>query len=495
MKILLVNPPQTTYAGSHSVMAGLPLGLMYIAAVLDRAGHQVEILDTLVGNFPPRKEGDAIQHGMPWDRIKLEVERRQPRFVGIGNPFTTQVENAIQTARLVKEVNPGAAVIVGGPHVTVRPEEFLEAAPWVDVVVRGEGERTILELLQELGAGRSLDGIAGIAYRKDDEVRISPARELITNLDELPYPAYHLVDMESYFNPGRLSYRSSQFRREVPLITSRGCPYGCVFCSIHLHMGQKWRAHSASYVIDHVEHLTTKYKVEHIHFEDDNLTLNRKRFGELLDGWTARKLRFMWDTPNGVRAEGLTLELLGKMKQTGCVDITVGVESGDQGVLDDIVGKRLRLDEVVLAAQRCRQAGVKLVAFYVIGFPGETKENMQRTIDFALRLKRQYGVNMGLHIATPLPGTRLYEICKSKGYLVHEPTPRALAGATQHHGTGLIRTPEFMPEEVRDMATKAFRRHMRLSLWEFIKDWRVKGRLALHDPRKALRYVRSLVGF
>lgn len=493
MKVLLINPPQTAYSDSTFVWAGLPLGLMYIAAILDGAGHDVEILDTLLHNCPPTPQGEAIQWGMPWEKIRAEVMQKKPDLVGIGNPYTVQLQNAVNMARLVKEVNPKIPVIVGGPHVTVQAEEFLETTPSADIVVRGEGEYTMLELCRYYEAGESLDGIKGITYRKDGEVRVNPPRGFITNLDDLPYPAYHLVDMEHYLNPQGVRYRATRFRREVPLITSRGCPFNCVFCCIHLHMGRRWRAHSAPYVINHIKHLLTKHKVEHIHFEDDNLTLNSSRFDEIINGVLAQKLKFLWDTPNGVRAEGLTMERLQKMKEVGCVHLWVGVESGDQWVLDNIIGKKLSLQDVLLVAQRCKQLGVKLSAFYVIGFPGETKENMERTVEFALRMRRQYGVSMDLFVATPSVGTQLYEICRSKGYLTREPTPEAIVENRQY-GKSLIRTPEFTPEEVGALATKAFRRYARFFLWDSLRDWRVNIRLALREPGRTVRHLRRWVG-
>lgn len=493
MKVLLINPPQTAFSDATFVWSGLPLGLLYIAAVLDRAGYQVEILDTLLGNFPPRGQGEAIQYGMPWEKIRTEVMQRKPDLVGIGNPYTVQLQNAVHTAHLVKEVNSKIPVIVGGPHVTIQAEEFLEMTPWVNIVVRGEGEYTMLELCQHWEANESLDSIQGITYRKGGKVRTNPRRSLITNLDDLPYPAYHLVDMERYLNPGRIRYRETCFKREVPLITSRGCPFNCVFCSVHLHMGRKWRAHSAPYVINHIKHLTTKYKVEHIHFEDDNLTLNLSRFDEIIDGVLAQKLKFLWDTPNGVRAEGLTMKRLQEMKEAGCVHLWIGVESGDQGVLDNIIGKRLSLQDVVLAAQRCKQVGVRLSAFYVIGFPGETKDNMERTVEFALRMRRQYGVSMDLFVATPSIGTRLYEICRSEGYLTCEPTPEAIVENRQY-GKSLITTPEFTPEEVGAVAREAFRRYARFFFQDSLRDWKVKGRLALREPGRTIRHLRRWVG-
>ena len=272
---------------------------------------------------------------------------------------------------------------MGGPHVTLVPKEFLEEAKNVDIAVIGEGEYAMLEIAQAFEGKKQLSEILGIAYRQNGEVVVNPTRPFMENLDELPYPAYDLVDMEKYLNPNKIGYRSFQ-DRAISMITSRGCPFNCCFCAVHLHMGQKFRAHSAEYVLDHIQYVVDKFKVKNIFFEDDNLTLDVKRFEAICDGIIERKIKIGWETPNGVRADCLNLELLKKMKQSGANSIFVGVESGDQQILDKVICKSLDLNRVVEFAKNAKQIGLKTGAFYIIGFPGETKENMQRTVDFAL---------------------------------------------------------------------------------------------------------------
>ena len=172
---------------------------------------------------------------------------------------------------------------MGGPHVTLVPKEFLEEAKNVDIAVIGEGEYTMLEIAQAFEGKKQLSQIQGIAYRQNGKVVVNPSRPLIENLDELPYPAYDLVDMEQYLSPKKIGYRSFQ-DRAISMITSRGCPFNCCFCAVHLHMGQKFRAHSAEYVLDHIQYVVDKFKVKNIFFEDDNLTLDIKRFEAICDG-------------------------------------------------------------------------------------------------------------------------------------------------------------------------------------------------------------------
>ena len=357
MKVLLINPPQTFYPGSEQPAGNLPIGLMYIAAVLQRAEVEVEILDAFIaGTF--QKNGDAISVGMPFEQIKQEIIARKPDIVGISGPFTCQIENSIKVSNLAKEVNPKILTVMGGPHVTLVPKEFLEEAKNVDIAVIGEGEYAMLDIVQAFEGKKQLSRIQGIAYRQNEKVLVNPTRPLIENLDDLPYPAYDLVNMEQYLNPTKIGYRSFQ-DRAISMITSRGCPFNCCFCAVHLHMGQKFRAHSAKYVLDHIQYVVDKFKVKNIFFEDDNLTLDVKRFEEICDGIIERKIKIGWETPNGVRADCLNLELLKKMKQSGANSIFVGVESGDQQILDNVICKSLDLNRVVEFAKDAQANRVK----------------------------------------------------------------------------------------------------------------------------------------
>ena len=479
MKILLINPPQTFFPGSDIPAANLPLGLMYIAAVLDKVGYNVEILDAFMTDLSFRKKGDTTEVGMSYENIKEKIQRKKPDIVGIANPFTSQVEHAIKVADIVKEIDSHILTVVGGPHGTVVPLEFLEEAKSVDIVAIGEGEYTMLDIVRFFEGTKKIADVLGIAHRIENKVVLNYPRPFNTKLDDLPYPAYHLVDMEKYLNPKMIEYRSFQ-KRALSMVTSRGCPFNCSFCSVHLHMGKTFRAHSVDYVVDHIEYLVNKYHVKTIYFEDDNLTFDIQRFEAICDKIIKRDIKFQWETPNGVRADYLTLELLKKMKKIGCQSVFVGVESGDQYVLDNIIGKSLRLKNVVKFAKTCKKIGLRTGAFYIIGFPGETKENMKNTVDFALMLKRKYDVGMHLLFATPSYGTRLYEECKKKGYIRGGLTPRAFAEVRQNWGLPIIETENFTALDVKEIAIAALKTYRRLSIINYLK-----------QPRKTLKSIMS----
>ena len=491
MKVLLINPPQTFYPGSEQPAGNLPIGLMYIAAVLQKAGYIVEILDAFMADCAFQENDETINVGLPFDQIKQEIERRKPDIVGISGPFTSQIANAIKISNLAKQVSQKILTVVGGPHVTLVPKEFLKDVTTVDVVVVGEGEYAMLEISEAFEGKRKFSQILGIAYRQIGEVIINPTRPFMQQLDELPYPAYDLVDMELYLSPKKIGYRSFQ-DRAISMITSRGCPFNCCFCAVHLHMGQNFRTHSAKYVLDHIQYVVDKFKVKNIFFEDDNLTLDIKRFEAICDGIIERRIKIGWETPNGVRADFLNLDLLKKMKLSGANSIFVGVESGDQQILDNVICKSLDLNRVVQFAKDAKQIGLKTGAFYIIGFPGETKENMQRTVDFALELKRKYDVGMHLFMATPSYGTKLYENCKSKGYIQQDLTWNAFAEARQPKGMPLITTNEFTPAEVKDIAAKALVEYKKLSLIGHIKHPGKAFKTAFNQPQLILKYIKNL---
>ena len=491
MKVLLINPPQVFYPGSEQPAGNLPLGLMYIAAMLDKAGYKTEILDAFMSDSSFLKNGETINVGMPFERIKQEIYSRKPDIVGIAGPFTCQIENSVKISNLAKQVDQSILTVVGGPHVTTVPKGFLEEAKSVDIAVTGEGEYTMLELAQYFEGKKQLSEILGVAYRKDEEVIINSPRPFIKNLDELPYPAYDLVDMEQYLSPKRIGYRSFR-NRAISMITSRGCPFNCCFCSVHLHMGREFRAHSPNYVLNHIQYVVEKFNVKNIFFEDDNLTLDLSRFEAVCDGLIEKKIKIGWETPNGVRADCLNLNLLEKMKKSGCQSVFFGVESGDQQILNNVICKSLDLNRVVEVAKICKDIGLKTGAFYIIGFPGEKKENMQKTVDFALGLKRDFDVGMHLFYATPSYGTRLYDECKAKGYIQGDLTWNSFAEARQPKGMPLISTEDFTSQEVKEIATKALEEYKKLSLLNHIKNPRKTLKTAFDQPQLILKYLRNL---
>ena len=413
---------------------------------------------------PSELPDGSVRFGLSDDAIKAHLRRVKPDIVATSGMFTAQMENIIELAKLVKSIDPSLPFLVGGPHTSVEAQPFLKQVPEVDLAVGGEGEHTIIEIMQHFEGKKRLEDVDAVTFRRGKELVTNKPRAFIQNLDEIPIPAYHLIDMERYLTLHQRGVygRDKTERRTIPMITSRGCPYDCCFCSIHLHMGKPFRAHSAEYVLDHIRHVTETYGVQGLQFEDDNLTLNRPRFEKILDGLIENNIKIRWNTPNGVRADTWTRKLVRKAKQAGCIGLTIGVESGVQRVLDEVVHKDLDLRDVVRMAKLCHEEGIPLQAFYIIGFPGETKEEMKQTLEFSFLLHKKYGVPAeGAMYATPLIGTPLHKIARDNGYLTDEVNAETLARATQVGGKGLIQTSEFTPEDVYEINKMAIRYNYR----------------------------------
>lgn len=465
MRVLLVRPPiySRTLRFPAGPRFGLPTSLLYLAAVLERACIDVKIYDALIDftwhDMKPDKNGNYLV-GPPWDVFASKVLEYRPDLVGITNPFSDFAPYSIRAALEIKKRDAQIITVVGGPHATSAPESFLSKESPVDYVVRGEGETTIVKLALALSANRSVHQLLGISYRNGTQVRSNPPAPFIERLDDLPLPAYHLVPMEKYFElvkagfPSRYSFDYEGSEREVSLITSRGCPYRCIFCGNHLHMGRRWRFHSATYVLRHMKFLIERYGVKHFHLEDDNITLRTDRFEGILDGIMQNGWPITWDTPNGIRADGLSPALLKKIKESGCTYLCIGIESGDQHVLDNIIRKGLDLKSVVETVATCKMRRIDMHAFYMIGFPGEELDQIYSTFRFARRALWRYDVIPHVALARPLPGTELYRICQASGYLT-EPVRPAIDGGwrSEVYQRIMIKTQAFSPADLDRLVT------------------------------------------
>ncbi|MDO8803062.1 MAG: radical SAM protein [Elusimicrobiota bacterium] len=389
MKILLIQP-NTRYCYNGLVVAHVPHGLLYVAASLRQAGfEQIGVLDARMERLN-RKELSRL------------IKEFSPDVVGI-TALSVDASEAHVVAALARKNAPGCKVVVGGPYTSSNPEAIV-GDPNVDFAVIGEGERTACELVSALERGADVSGIAGLAYRGPGGAVFGPPREMIEEVDDIPLPAWDLLDMERYF--GLWSRHSLSpypgSGRILPLFTSRGCPYGCVYC--HNLFGKKARLRSAEEVLREIELLVNKYGVEEIEIVDDIFNIDLPRAKLICDEIVRRGIKIGISFPQGLRADRMDEELVAKLRRAGTRLLFYAVESASPRVQKQI-RKDLDLEKAARIIKFTAEQGILVGGFFMLGFPGETREEMQATARFARDLP--------FHIATffyvtPYPNTELY---------------------------------------------------------------------------------------
>lgn len=365
MRILFINLPSPWLINDKTYLA---LGPLYIAAYLEKHNFKVHFLDL------------ASKGEDEW-RIPDDAD-----IYAVG-ATTPQVPIAAKVSRKVKELNPDALAIIGGIHATVLPEEMLLTSDF-DVAVIGEGEETVLEIAENM----PLESIKGIAYKKDGEVFMNERRPLIEDLDSIPYPAYHLVNL--------LEYAPAGYKMTGSVITSRGCPFNCIFCAQKEITKKRVRYRSIENVIDELRFLKEKYGLDTFCFEDETFTVSRKRLVNLCKEIKKLDIHFKCQA----RADRVDYELLRLLKECGCFEIGFGIESGSQRILD-IIGKGTTVEQNRKAILEAKRAGMRTMAFLMVGSPTEDDDSIEATIKFLDEVQPD-ACSVGMF--TPYPGTDVY---------------------------------------------------------------------------------------
>lgn len=409
MRVMIVNPrfrlPIDTRTTPH-------LGLAYLAAVSEERGDEVFLFDADVEDEP----------------ITEAVKRFDPEIVGI-TANTPQVKSAWRTAQAVKSIKD-VPVVLGGPHVSVLPAESV-SRPEVDVVVRGEGEAVWVKLCEIIENAQQrnphftardlldpqaqlLDGLLGISYfTSGGQERHNPDHPPIADLDTLPFPAYHVFKMDRYTNL-QPATDAVDGAKSFSVMTSRGCPYRCTFCSQSI-MPIKWRARSPESVLAEWQHLVHNLGAQEIGVLDDSANIQVDRLERIADLFIEHKVNHVpWIFVNGIRANLATRPFLTKLKTAGLKRVAFGVESGDPDVLLSI-DKKIDHDTIRQAFKNAKSVGLETIGFFIIGLPGDTEETMERTIKFACEVDPLIA---NFSMMTPYPGTKVYEIAKRQGRLL-----------------------------------------------------------------------------
>ncbi|MDD4879408.1 MAG: cobalamin-dependent protein [Candidatus Omnitrophica bacterium] len=388
-KVLLVNPPESGM-GEHS---SAPVGLLYIAGVLQKHDIPVKIVDGFLDG---------------WKGIEEAVKGYQPGIIGI-TCHTYARARALRIAKSAKEILPEAIVVVGGAHPTVMAKQLLENYPFIDIAAIGEADY----VLREVCENKDYSAIPGIAYRENGRVVINPRPDVIADLDSLPFPAWNLLDLKRYPSDGQGVYRGIDLAKEprISVVFSRGCVGDCNFCSNRL-MWKRWRHRSPGNMLGELELLNKTFGIKHIHFNDDCFSVNKKATIELCRGITDRKLNIVFDIVT--RTDCVDAEVLQALKDAGCYRVCFGIETASPRLLK-IMGKPINVKEQEEAIKLTNRSGIKTLALLIAGCVGETRDTINETIDFLNRAQPSAaGIANGLMI---FPGTRIYEIAKKNGVI------------------------------------------------------------------------------
>jgi radical SAM superfamily enzyme YgiQ (UPF0313 family) len=362
------------------------LGLAFLAGALEAAGVKVKILDLVV---------------YPYSRQILEslLKKFKPQMVGI-TAVTMTFDNAIKVVKDVKRFDPQILTVMGGPHVTFCAQDTLKEYSELDVIILGEGEKTIVELAQAADHKHPWSNVKGIAFRRGAEICKTTARDLVQDLDTLPAPARHLLALGRYKALGM----------PISMTTSRGCPFKCIFCVGRKMVGAKVRYRNAVSVVDELEYLST-LNFNQINIADDLFTANKKHCQSVCNEILKRGLQIKWTS--FARVDTVSEELLIHMKAAGCTALSFGIESDNSNILKTIK-KGITLQQVVKAVKACNRAGVIPHASFILGLPGETPQTIKETMDFGEQLKKS-GLSYGFHLLAPFPGTEVREQSRAYG--------------------------------------------------------------------------------
>jgi len=383
-----------------------PLGLAYLSGYIEKSGFKPHIID-----FNINKYSD----------ISLQKLLMSRQWILTGISFmTSQFAEASRLADIIKRSLPKVPLIAGGPHPSSIPERTLKEIPDIDIVVKGEGEITLIELLKTIRDKRQIDNLDGIVFRKKDLILSNPSRDLITDLDLIPFPSWKYFDISDY---NVFSISNKKDSPVFALLSSRGCPNQCTFCDSHTIFKRKFRARSAENIFDEIMYLNKTYGMLEFDFVDDLITIQKKRILELCELIRTSDVPFRWMA--NARVNTVDREMLQAMKDAGCIRVDFGVETGDQHVRK-LMRKNISDEQARNAHYIAHDVGLATGTFTMVGNLGETKHSVNMTVD----LLNEFGDDVMVSIACPYPGTELYRIAKEKGFINTEDWTRYVTSPT-----------------------------------------------------------------
>ncbi|MDD5544571.1 MAG: radical SAM protein [Acidobacteriia bacterium] len=425
------------------MVIGIPIGLTMIAAVAERLNHEVEILDLALD----KKQDEADR------RLTAKLQEKKFDLVGL-TAMTVEYEAAVRVARRVKQFDPQIPIVFGGQHPSIKAAEMV-SEDFCDYVVKGEGENVFSELVTALSLAGSLENVKGLVFKSGERVVETPPQELIQDLDTLPYPAYHLLEVERYFRASS-ARAATKSKRCMQVFTSRGCPWRCTYC--HDLFGKSFRARSPENVFGELKLLYDRWGVREYMVEDDIFNLDIERAKEIFDLVKERLPDVYFQFGNGLRLERFDEELVRKMAEGGTHYVCIAIESASPRI-QKMIKKNLKLDRSAEALSWMRKYKIRTLGFFMIGFPTETLDEIQGTIDYASRLDLDEAL---FSIATPYPGTELNKQVADLG--LYDPDLVSRGGDEFQ----LIKTEQFDYKLLRKLQRRAYRKFF-LSKLRFLR--------------------------
>lgn len=434
-KILLIRPGGyfVSTVFPDGPMISPPKGLLYLCGLFKKDERiSVRLLDALANpdfaELEIAKKTPPFYFGMPIKKIMEEIRLMDPDVIGISGLANYFLDACVELIKEIKTQFPDKFLCLGGPDPTADFETYYRRAPKVDCIFMAEGEISFKNLINHLIAGTPWKKTNGIVYRDEETGKLIKTTAEVKvpheTMDQY-LPDYSQINFDHYFKlnsmgfQSRVSYHHPNVHKAIDIITSRGCPFKCSFCSIHLNFGRPFRSNSVEFVLEHMRTLIEDHGIRHFHFEDDHISFDEQRFKSILRGIIKNGWKIVWDTPNGIRADTVDKELAELAAKSGCAFFIFGVESGSQRILDQVVNKSLKLEQVVNAAKVCNDAGIDTLAYYIIGFPGETKEEVLETYNFGIDLYKKYNCSPILQFWRPYVATDLEIVARETKELIN----------------------------------------------------------------------------
>jgi len=413
-KIMLIVPPNITLT-ENLRRIGEPIGVLSIATYLETLGYSLDVYDmTAEGYDNYRIEGDFTIYGSSNEDLIERINQFKPNLIGISSMFTSKEKLTLDVCKVIKALDKNIIITVGGMPPSINPEIYLNSN-CADYVIMNDGEVRIGKLIENLNKNRSPHfELDGIAYIDSNAAFINiPTIKLNEYFGCLPYPKRKFVDMEKYFKIGRPYSPYCHGRRVGHIVTSKGCPFNCIFCAAVNFVGKKIHFRTIENITAEIDELVSQYDVQEIQFMDDNLTVNRNFALRLFS--KIEKYNLKWCTPNGLFFNSLDEELLELMAKSGCYQITLAIESGSKRMLKEIIEKKVDLDNVKNIVNKAHSLGLSVHGLFVVGIIGETLEELQQTLNFPFENNFD---SVSFSVANAFKGSRLYDICLDKGYKI-----------------------------------------------------------------------------